>query len=511
MWRYFPMKKTTRRSFLQSSALAVPGVMGTAGALSAARGDQQSDAQPTHQFSRELPIEEGFDLVVAGGGPAGVAAAVCAARLGAKVVLLEAMGCLGGMGTSGLVTAFDPMANGELMLVGGLMREIVTNMHQRGFLGPHVTPDFYSKRFHCWTPFKAEGYKLILDELVKAAGVDVRFFTRAVEADVDAERHAVRGVIINNVEGMRYLRAKAFVDATGDAVLADLCGVPCREAGRDTPNIMPPTLCSLYGGIDWERAHPNPGATSPAGQQKLLEKAIADGHFSHQDRHMPGLFKVGHSIGMLNAGHVFHMDALRCRSLSDGMMRGRQLDREYLEFYRKYVPGCENMELVTTGSLMGVRESRRIVGEYELNFDDYLARRKFPDQIAVFNKAVDIHVYDDSDEEYQRYHSEYTKTGRLKPGEHFGIPYGILVPKGWQNLWVAGRSNSSDVRVHGSIRVQPAASMMGQAVGTASVQAFATGQPACDLDTAQLVETLRQNGAYLPQQELKKTMTRGKA
>ena len=511
------MRKTTRRSFLRSSALGVPGMMGLAGALpeagagDAATGDQQSEAKPTHQFNRELPIEDDFDLVVAGGGPAGTAAAVCAARLGAKVVLLEATGCLGGMGTSGLVTAFDPMANGERMLVGGLMREIVTTMQRRGFLAPQVTPDFYTKRFHCWTPFKAEGYKLVLDELVKEAGIDMRFFTRAVDVDADSQRRSVRGVIIHNIEGMRYLRAKAFVDATGDAVLADLCGVPCREAGRDTPNIMPPTLCSLFGGIDWERAHPSSTATSPANQQKLLERAIADGHFSHRDRHMPGLFKVGHSIGMLNAGHIFHMDALRCRSLSDGVMRGRELAREYLSFFRKYVPGCENMEHVTTGSLVGVRESRRIVGEYELNFDDYLARRKFPDQIAVFNKAVDIHVYDDSEAEYQRYHSEYTKTGRLKPGEYFGIPYGILVPEGWQNLWVAGRCNSSDVRVHGSIRVQPTASMMGQAVGTASVQSLTTGQPACDLDTAQLVETLRQNGAYLPQQEVAKTMTRASA
>ena len=101
-------------------------------------------------------------------------------------------------------------------------------------------------------------------------------------------------------------------------------------------------------------------------------------------------------MGLLNAGHVFHMNALRCRSLSDGMMLGRKLAQEYVSFYRKYVPGCENLEHVTTASLMGVRESRRIVGEYELTFDDYLARRKFPDQIGVFNKAVDIHVRDDS-------------------------------------------------------------------------------------------------------------------
>lgn len=452
----------------------------------------------TYTLRREVAIEDGYDLVVAGGGPGGCAAAICAARLGARVLLVEAMGCLGGMGTSGLVTAFDPMADGERMLVGGFMRELVEMVHARGFTAPHVTPEFWSKRFHCWTPFKAEGLKLILDEFVAKAGVEVRFFTRVIDADVEQGR--IAGVVLNNVEGYRYIRAKTFIDATGDAVLANLCGAACREAGRDTPNIMPPTLCSLVGGINWEQANPDANATGPKTQQELLERAIEQGHFSHRDRHMPGLYKVGRSTGMINAGHVFHMDALRCRSLSDGMMRGRQLAQEYMAFFRKYVPGCQDIEHVTTAALMGVRESRRIVGEYELTYEDYLARRQFADQIGVFNKAVDIHVYDDTPEEYERYYAEFHKHGRLKPGECFGLPYGILVPRGFENLWVAGRCASSDVRVHGSIRVQPAAAMMGQAAGTAAVQSMRTKQPATKLDTTQLIQTLRSNGAYLPQQ-----------
>jgi hypothetical protein len=462
----------------------------------------------TFHLVRDIPVENGYDLIVAGGGPAGSAAAICAARLGAKVLLLEATGCLGGTGTSGLVTAFDPMSDGERMLVGGFMRELVESLYERGFLAPHVTPDFWRKIFHRWTPFRAEGLKLRLDELVTEAGVEVRFFTRVIDAEVDDAGPSVWGVIAHNIEGYRYIRAKTYVDATGDAVLTDLCGAPTREAGRDTPNIMPPTLCSLCAGIDWSRAKARPGVNSPANQQALIEQAIADGHFSHRDRHVPGMFHAGDSVGMLNAGHVFHMDALRCRSLSDGMMRGRQLAQEYISFYRKYMPGFENLEHVTTATLMGIRESRRIVGEYELCYDDYLARRQFPDQIAVFNKAVDIHVYDDSEEEYTRYYEEFHRSGRLEPGECFGLPYGILVPRGWQNLWAAGRCNSSDVEVHGSIRVMPAAAMMGQAAGTAAVQSIHTGQPACDLDTAQLVETLRQNDAYLPQEELRQTMTR---
>ena len=165
----------------------------------------------TYTLKRTIPVDEQYDLVVAGGGPAGSAATICAARLGARVLLVEATGCLGGMGTSGLVTAFDPMADGERMLVGGLMREIVETMYERGFLAPHVTPDFWRERFHCWTPFRAEGLKLLLDELVVDAGVEVRFFTRVIDAEADAVEKRVAGLILHNVEAYRYVPAKTFI------------------------------------------------------------------------------------------------------------------------------------------------------------------------------------------------------------------------------------------------------------------------------------------------------------
>jgi len=453
----------------------------------------------TYRLERTIPVEEGYDLVVAGGGPAGAAAAICAGRLGARVLLIEATGCLGGMGTSGLVTAYDPMADGEKSLVGGFMREVVETMYQRGFLRPDIDPDSWRKYYHCWTPFKVEGYKLLLDEFATAAGVEVRFFTRVIDVDVNAATRTVNGVVLNNIEGHRFISAKAFIDCTGDAVLADLCGCDCREAGRDTPRIMPATLPSLFAGIDWSKEQD---------QQTHLRRALADGHFTQYDRGFPGMSQVGRTTGYLNGGHLFNLNALRCESLSQGMMLGRRLAQEYLDFFRKYVPGCEAIEHVTTASLVGVRESRRIVGEYELTETDYYARRQFPDQIGIFNKAIDIHAYDTSDAEYERFTNEYEKTGRLNPGECFGIPYGILVPKGWRNLWVAGRCASSDVGVHGSIRVQPSCSMMGQAAGTAAVQSIRRSQPACALDTAELVTTLREHGATLPQPHLCSEMTR---
>jgi hypothetical protein len=385
------------------------------------------------------------------------------------------------------------------MIVGGLMREVIETMYGRGYFRPGVDPDKWRKKLHMGVGYNPEGLKLTLDELCRKAGVEVRFFTRLI--DVDVSGSTVNGVVINNVEGHHYIQANAFVDATGDAVLTDLCGAPCREAGRDTPNIMPPTLCSVHAGINWDLFEWEK-------QQAAVLRAIEDGAFSQPDRHVPGLFDTGNSTVILNAGHIFGMNALNCRSLSDGMMQGRLFAEEYVRFFRKYMECCANMSFVATAALMGVRESRRIVGEYELNYDDFVARRAFPDQIAIYNKSVDIHVYNCSDEEWERYQGEFIDHDRTGPGEVYGLPYGILVPQNWSNLWVAGRCNSSDIKLNGAIRDQPACFMMGEAAGTAAVQSIHTGQPACDLDTELLVQTLRKAGAYLPQKILSKRMTR---
>jgi hypothetical protein len=264
---------------------------------------------------------------------------------------------------------------------------------------------------------------------------------------------------------------------------------------------MPPTLCAMISDIDYDRL-------KKGTQQAMVEKAIADGFFSQPDRHVPGLFRSGKSTATMNAGHLFNTNALKCRSLSDAMVLGRKLVDEYARFFRKYMPGCENMQVVATGNLLGVRESRRVVGEYTLNYEDFKARRHFPDQIGIYSKAVDIHVYDLSPEEYQRYYKEFSTMDRLKKGESYGMPYGMIVPKGWTNLWVGGRCTSADLKVNGAIRDQPGCSILGQAAGTAAVQSIRTGQPACDLDTEMLVQTLRKAGANLPQNTLTKKMTR---
>jgi hypothetical protein len=454
-----------------------------------------------YELKRQVPIESRYDLVVAGGGPGGCAAAICAGRLGAKVLLVEAMGCLGGMGTSALVSAWSDIGDGRRMIVGGFMAELIEAMHSRGHCKPHLNSGEWRTKLHGGFGYSAEGLKILLDELCLQAGVEIRFFTRVIDADVDMQSKKVNGIVLSNIEGYRYIKSRAFIDSTGDAVLSQLCGAEYREAGRDTAHIMAPTLCATVTHLDGNIFKQN-------SQQTAIFKAIEDGFFTQPDRHVPGLFMSSATTAIMNAGHLFETNAVKCESLTQAMIKGRIFAREYAGFFQKYVDGCGNLELVATGSLLGVRESRRIVGEYELNYEDFKARRTFPDQIGIYNKSVDIHVHDCSDEQWERYTKEFLTLDRTGPGEHYGIPYGILVPKGWQNLWVAGRCNSSDIKLHGAIRDQPACFMMGEAAGTAAVQSIRTGQPACDLDTAALVEMLRNNGGMLPQTALSSTMTR---
>lgn len=414
----------------------------------------------TFEYKRTLPVCEQYDVFVAGGGPAGSSAALAAARMGAKVLLIEHMGGLGGMNTNGLVSILDTTTDGRRMIVGGIMKELIEELYDQNYIDSSYGWERFTREKNVYTPFDPEGMKLILDRKMREAGVDVRFFTRLV--DVDGENGCIRGAIISNVEGLSYVKAKTYIDGTGDAAMANAAGAACcAPMSVEYPGIMGATLCAQVSNVSRNREDYEK-------KDRQLEMAWRNGFFRERDRHVPGIFLQNNTVGVMNAGHLYNVNPLDAACLSNAMMDGRILSREYVEFYRQYVPGFENAYLTGTASLMGIRESRRIVGEYVITYEDFMARRTFPDQIGLYSKRIDVHPYNASDEESRRHSRQLSDEDAYRDGESYGIPYRILVPKGSQNLWVAGRCASTDRMMQGSLRVQPAACIMGQAAGTAA-------------------------------------------
>ena len=256
---------------------------------------------------------------------------------------------------------------------------------------------------------------------------------------------------------------------------------------------MPGTLCSLWGGVDWSAVY---GSGLGAGNSRI-EEAFADGVFTLEDRHLPGMWRVGERIGGGNIGHTFGVDGTDERSLTEAYRWGRQSLREYERYYTQYLKGFEQMELVATGSLLGVRETRRILGDYLLNIDDFGPHSVFPDEIGRYSYPVDIHVARPDKAAYDAFHKEFTSM-RLGKGESYGIPYRILTPRGLDNVLVAGRCVSTDRSMQASIRVMPGCYITGQAAGLAAAMIVEQDATSRSLAVPQLQARLKAMGAYLP-------------
>ncbi len=425
-------------------------------------------------YQKELPVRMDVDVLVAGGGASGVAAAVAAARAGKSVLLVEAGGALGGVGTSGMVPAFAPFDDGERILSAGIGLEI------RRQVSAHVPLTAY------WTSIDAEELKRVYDRITTEAGVKVLFFTTV--CDVLNHGGHVDGVVLTSKTGLYAVTAKVFIDCTGDGTLNALAGGQF-EFGNEEGKVMPPTLCSLWDQVDNDAYR----STNIAAQ---LEKAIADGVFTYADRHLSGMFLRDGGIGGGNIGHIFDNDPLDEASLTRAMMWGRQSMLEYIRFYNEYVHGCENARLLATGSLLGIRESRRTVCDYMLSVSDFLTRADFADEIGRYCYPVDIHIMNTDGDEYKRFQDEY-KNMRYKKGESYGIPYRSLVASSFDNVLTAGRCMGTDRQMEASIRVMPGCYITGEAAGTAAALAMDAGGETRAVDTSLLQRTLAGNGAYM--------------
>ncbi len=432
-------------------------------------------------YQKELPVRLEADVVVAGGGASGVAAAVAAARMGKSVLLAEAGGALGGVGTSGLVPAFAPFDDGVNVLCAGIGMEI------RRQVSVHVPTNTY------WTPIDAEELKRTYDKVTMEAGVKVLFFTTV--CDVLAADGHIEGVVLTSKTGLYAVKAKVFVDCTGDGTLNALGG-GSFEIGNEEGKTMPPTLCSQWAGVDKDAYWSN---NIPA----QLEKAIEDGVFTYADRHLSGMFVREGGVAGGNIGHIFDNDPLDEESLTKAMMWGRASMMEYVRFYREYIRGCENVRLVGTGAMLGIRESRRTVCDYMLSVSDYIARADFADEIGRYCYPVDIHIMNTKTDEMERFRQEYENM-RYEKGESYGIPYRSLTAASWDNLLTAGRCMGTDRQMEASIRVMPGCFITGEAAGTAAALAADTRQADVRaVDPVLLQRTLAGNGAYVRSELIK--------
>jgi hypothetical protein len=385
------------------------------------------------------------------------------------------------MGTAGLVPAFMDFTDGVNFLADGIGREILDRIRAAGGAFP----------FRRSTGIRTEVLKRVYDQLLEDAGIPFTFHTQLV--DVTVEEGSVREAICAGKRGLFALRAAVFVDCTGDGDLAALAGAPYEKGDRDG-DMQPGTLCSLWSGVDWEEVERS--ETAGMGNDRIAE-AFDDGVLTVEDLHLVGIWRVGATLGGGNVGHTFGLDGTDEESLTEAYVRARKILPQYERYYKTYREGFEDMELAVTGSLMGVRESRRILGDYVLSVDDFRERAVFDDEIGRFSYPVDLHPTGPDQGAYEEYRRQWTGL-RHEDGESYGIPYRVLTPRRLRNVLVAGRCVSTDRSMQGSIRVTPGCYITGQAAGVAAAMSVQAGANTRGIDISELQARLRRLGAYLP-------------
>ncbi|UKI33421.1 MAG: FAD-dependent oxidoreductase [Lentisphaeria bacterium] len=283
------------------------------------------------------------------------------------------------MSTAALVPVFMSCTDGVNFLPAGFGREVIDRLQALAA----------RRNFDSGLAINAEHLKRVYDDLLAESNVEPLYYTRLVDAVVESGR--IEAILCNAPSGNFAVKAPIYLDATGDGTFAVLAGAP-YEFGGENGDVMPSTLCSLWAGIDFA-AYRAGGAFSHNDDNMLakLEEAFRDGRLSVPDFHHTGIFRVSNVAAVGNITHVFGVDSTDERSLTRGVIENRRLLAEYEEFYRSRIAGFGNAEIVGSGSVLGVRESRRILGDYVLCSDDYVARRDFPDEIGRYNFPADIH------------------------------------------------------------------------------------------------------------------------
>ena len=412
-------------------------------------------------------------VVVAGGGPAGVGAAVAAARMGARVTLAERYGFLGGMATVALVHPWMPFSAGDKQLVGGVLQEVINRLRTHN---AYRDTTQLGHRSHCFDP---ELLKRVLQELLLEAGVELRLHCFVVGAK--KRQNTINGIVIESKSGREVLRGDVVIDCTGDGDVAARAGAPCEKGRAEDGFMQPMTLHFRMARVDVPRMPPREEIN------RLYDAAKEAGRVQCPRENVLWFETTRDDEIHFNTTRVVEVDGTSSLDLSKAEIESRRQAWEIAEFLQREVPGFEKAYLSVTGPQIGVRETRRIMGEYVITEEDVLGARKFEDGIALASYPVDIH----------NPRGAGTVIRHLPPGEWYSIPYRCMVPRDVDGLLVAGRPISSTHEAHSSVRVQPTCYAMGQAAGIAAAMAAAERIPPRAVDAQAVRAEIRNQGGIL--------------
>lgn len=461
--------------------------------------------------TEQIPVYGEYDVVVIGGGMAGVGAGIAAAKEGAKTIIIENTSALGGLATMGIV-------NIPLDFVSGIGDELFDELKKiNGIRKRNTNP---------------EKHKLVFDRMVKKYGCDVLLVTPLIDTIVEGDD--VKGVIIHTKQGKKAVLGKRFVDASGDSDLVYFAGGETVTGRPEDSMSMGCSMEFVLGGVDFDKYQASELNLTDPQWKKFLPKALAEGKLPYEiDNHLNWITHIpdrpehcGKDEMSLCFAHSRNCFPTDNRDLTRMYIEGREQADILAKFIKENIPGFENSYLSYTGSLLGVRESRRIVGEYVFTGMDIAYARRFDDVVAISQHGFDLHGFEAAGNMKwfkgtlpngeEAYISNRAGWGSQMPPEdglkrvnmneliedqayYYDIPYRALVPVRLENVLAAGRNISTDIPGQSGIRLVMCCFAMGEAAGTAAALSLKDDVKVRNLDVAKLQRKLVENKVNIGQ------------